>query len=303
MMTSRWTAENIPDQSDKVAIVTGANSGTGYEITRELARKGATVVLACRSQSRGETAVSKIRSENPDAKIELILLDLGDLASVRHFADEFNGRYDRLDLLINNAGIMIPPFGKTADGFELQFGVNHLGHFALTGLLLDKIANTPQARVVNLSSKAHEMSNAKIDFDNLNAEKAYNKSAAYSQSKLANVHFAYELQKRFKAAGIDASASAVHPGWVQSNLTQYNLLFRIITPLFGQSPAMGALPALYAATSADVEGGDYFQPDRMMGFRGHPVKVRSSEQSYDTAVSAKLWAVSEELTSVQYLSK
>ncbi len=298
-MSSKWNAEKIPDQSGKVAIVTGANSGTGYEITRELARKGATVLLGCRSQSRGETAVSNIRSENPNAKVELILLDLGDLASVRRFAEEFNGRYDRLDLLINNAGVMVPPLGKTADGFELQFGINHLGHFALTGLLLEKITSTPKARVVALSSVAHQQ--GKIDFDNLNAEKAYNKSAAYSQSKLANVHFAYELQKRFKTAGIDAIASAVHPGWVQSNLMQHNLLFRIITPLFGQSPAMGALSALYAATAPNVEGGGYYQPDRMMGFRGHPVQVPSSKPSYDTAVSAKLWTVSEELTGVNYL--
>lgn len=300
-MTSKWTTENMPDQSGKVAIVTGANSGTGFETARELARKGATVVLACRSQSRGETAVSQISNENPNAKVELLLLDLGDLASVRRFSDEFNGRYDRLDLLINNAGVMIPPLGKTTDGFELQFGINHLGHFALTGHLLDQITSTPKARVVSVSSAAHQRPNTKIDFENLNAEKAYDKNAAYCQSKLANVHFTYELHKRFKAAGIDAIASAVHPGWVHSNLMRHNLMFRIITPLFGQSTAMGALPALYAATAPDVEGADYYQPDRMMGFRGHPEQARSSKQSYDTAVSAKLWTVSEELTGVAYL--
>lgn len=300
MMTTKWNAENIPDQSGKVTIVTGANSGIGHEMARELARKGATVVMACRSQSRGETAVSQIRQENPNAKVELILLDLGDLASVRRFADEFNDRYNRLDILINNAGVMIPPLGKTADGFELQFGINHLGHFALTGLLFNHIANTPKARVVSVSSVAHQWPNAEIDFDNLNAEQGYSKQGAYGQSKLANLLFTYELQRHFEAAGVDIIAAAAHPGWTATNLQAHTWFARMLNPLVAQKPEMGALPTLYAATAPDVQGGDYYGPDGWQEFRGYPAKVQSSDRSHDTAVAAKLWTVSEELTNVRY---
>lgn len=298
-MSSKWNADNIPDQHGKVAIITGANSGIGYEMARELERKGATVVMACRNQSKGEAAVSGIREENPNANVELMLLDLGELASVHRFTDEFKGRYDRLDILINNAGVMIPPFDKTADGFELQFGINHLGHFALTGLLFDRIAGTPKARVVSVSSIAHRWPSARIDFDNLNAENGYNKNGAYVQSKLANVHFVYELQRRFDESGIDAIAAVVHPGWVNTNLLSHTGFYRIITPWMGQTPAMGALSALFAATAPDVQGGDYYQPDRLTGLRGHPVKARTSDRSYDMTVAARLWTVSEELTGVR----
>ncbi len=297
-MTTKWNVENMPNQSGKVAIVTGANSGIGYETARELARKGATVLLACRSQSRGETAVSQIRAENPNANVELMLLDLGDLASVRRFVDEFNGRYDRLDMLINNAGVMMPPLGKTADGFELQFGINHLGHFALTGLLQDTITRTPKSRVVMISSMAHR--GGKIDFDNLNAEQSFSKSGAYGQSKLANLLFAYELQRRFEAAGVDTIATAAHPGWTATNLQDETWIFRMLNPLFGQKSPMGALPTLYAATAPDVQGGDYYGPDGWQTMRGYPTKEQSNDRSYDTAVAAKLWTISEELTNVQY---
>ena len=297
-MTSKWNAENMSDQSGKVAIVTGANSGIGYEMARELARKGATVVLACRSQSRGETAVSQIRDENPDAKAKLMLLDLGDLASVRRFADEFNGRYDRLDILINNAGVMMPPLEKTVDGFELQFGINHLGHFALTGLLHDLITRTPKSRIVMVSSIAHRGGN--IDFDNLNAEQNYNRSGAYGQSKLANILFAYELQRRFKVSGVDTIATATHPGWTATNLQANTLVFRMLNPLLAQKPPRGALPTLDAATAPDVQGGDYYGPDGWQAIRGYPAKEQSSDRSHDTAVAARLWTVSEELTNVHY---
>jgi NAD(P)-dependent dehydrogenase (short-subunit alcohol dehydrogenase family) len=297
-VTSNWTAENIPDLSGKIAIVTGANSGIGYEMARALARKQTTVILACRNKDKGEAAVRQIAQAYPQAKAELVQLDLSDLASVRRFAGEFASRYDRLDMLINNAGIMRTPFGKTADGFELQFGTNHLGHFALTGTLLDLILCAPQARVVTVSSGGERF--GKIDFDNLNAEKGYDAGGAYAQSKLANLLFTYELQRRFKGAGVDAIAAAAHPGWTVTNLQVHWRMLRILNPLIGQKPVMGALPALYAATAPDVQGGDYYGPSGWLELRGPPTKVQSSERSHDTAVAARLWTVSEELTGVRY---
>jgi NAD(P)-dependent dehydrogenase (short-subunit alcohol dehydrogenase family) len=286
------------DMTGKVAIVTGANSGIGYEMARALTRKGATVILACRNKDKGEAAVRQIRHEYPEAKAELMQLDLSDLASVRRFADEFTGRHDKLDLLINNAGIMMTPFGKTADGFESQFGTNHLGHFALTGLLLNLIIRTPHARVVTVSSPGHRF--GKIDFDNLNAEQDYKRQGAYGQSKLANLLFTYELQRRFEVAGVATIAAAAHPGWTATNLQAHTWFFRMLNPFLAQKPEMGALPTLYAATAPDVGGGEYYGPDGWQEFRGYPTKVQSSDSSHDTAVAAKLWTVSEELTGVQY---
>jgi NAD(P)-dependent dehydrogenase (short-subunit alcohol dehydrogenase family) len=297
-VTSEWTAENMPDLTGKTAIVTGANSGIGYQMARALARKEAMVVLACRNKDRGAAAVRQIDQENPEAKAELMQLDLSDLASVRRFADEFTSHYDRLDMLINNAGIMRTPFGKTADGFELQFGTNHLGHFALTGLLLDSITCTPQARVITVSSGGHRF--GRIDFDNLNGEKDYDPGGAYGQSKLANLLFTYELQRRFEGAGTNTIAVAAHPGWTVTNLQVHWRMLRVLNPFIGQKPIMGALPTLYAAAAPDVQGGDYYGPRGWLGLRGHPTKVPSSDRSYDTAAAAKLWTVSEELTGVRY---
>jgi NAD(P)-dependent dehydrogenase (short-subunit alcohol dehydrogenase family) len=298
IMTSEWTAENIPDLTGKIAIVTGANSGIGYEMALALARKEAKVILACRNKDKGEAAVRQIGQEYPEAKAELMQLDLSDLASVRRFADEFTSRYGRLDILINNAGIMMTPFGKTTDGFEHQFGTNHLGHFALTGLLLDLIICTPQARVITVSSGGHRF--VEIDFDNLNGEKGYDRQRAYAQSKLANLLFTYELQRRFEGAGVDAIAVAAHPGWTVTNLPVHYRMVRILNPFIGQRPKMGALPTLYAATAPDVKGGDYYGPRGWQELRGYPTKVQSSDSSHDTAVAAKLWTVSEELTCVRY---
>ncbi len=297
-MAPNWTVKNIPDLTGKAAIVTGANSGIGYEMVRALARKGAIVILACRNKDKGEAALQQIRREDPEAKVELMQLDLADLASVRYFADKFSSNYDRLDILLNNAGIMVPPFGRTADGFESQFGTNHLGHFALTGLLFHLIVSTPQARVVTVSSSGHRF--GAIDFDNLNAEKGYDRGKAYGQSKLANLLFTYELQRRFEAAEVDAVAVAAHPGWTATNLAVHWRMVRMLTPLLGQTPEMGALPALYAATAPDVQGGDYYGPGGWQELRGYPAKVRSSDRSHDMAVAARLWTVSEELTSVHY---
>ncbi len=294
----KWTTDNMPDQTGRIAVVTGANSGIGYDAARALALKGATVILACRSKERGNAAVQQLLREHSEAKAEFMQLDLADLASVRRFTSEFTNRYDKLDLLINNAGIMMLPFGKTADGFELQFGINHLGHFALTGLLLEFLTKTPGARIVNVSSNGHRM--GQIDFENLNSEKSYSRQGAYCQSKLANLLFTYELQRRFEAAGVDTIATAAHPGWTATNLQAHTWYFRLLNPLVAQKSEMGALPTLYAAVGSDVQGGDYCGPDGWQEFRGHPTKVQSSERSYDTAVAARLWTVSEELTGVAF---
>lgn len=297
-MISHWTAENIPDLTGKISIVTGANSGIGYEMARALARRNATVILACRNKMKGRASVAQIVQDYPGAKVELMQLDLSDLTSVRRFAEQVISHYSRLNILINNAGIMATPFGKTADGFELQFGTNHLGHFALTGLLFRLIACTRMPRVVTLSSGGHRF--GAIDFDNLNAEKGYDRGKAYAQSKLANLLFTYELQRRFQEARMNASAVAAHPGWTATNLAVHWRMVRILTPLLGQKPAMGALPALYAATALGVQGGEYYGPGGWQELRGYPARVQSSGRSHDMAVAARLWKVSEELTGVRY---
>jgi NAD(P)-dependent dehydrogenase (short-subunit alcohol dehydrogenase family) len=297
-MSTSWTAENIPDLTGRVAMVTGANSGIGFETARALARRDATVILACRNPPRGDAAVRRIDQEYPEAKAELVELDLADLASVRRFADEFASDYERLDILVNNAGIMRTPFGQTADGFELQFGTNHLGHFALTGLLLNRLIRTPRARVVTVSSGGHRF--GEIDFDNLNGEKKYDRGGAYGQSKLANLLFTYELQRKFESAGVDTIAVAAHPGWTVTNLQVHWPMLRVLNPFIGQKPEMGALPTLYAATAPDVRGGDYYGPGGWLELRGSPTKVQSSDRSHDKAVAAKLWGVSEALTGVRY---
>jgi NAD(P)-dependent dehydrogenase (short-subunit alcohol dehydrogenase family) len=298
IVTSNWGAENIPDLTGKIAIVTGANRGIGFATVKALAYKGAAVVLACRSKDKGEAAVRRIALECPGAKAELLQLDLSDLASVRRFAGEFTSRYDRLDILINNAGVMNTPFAKTVDGFEYQFATNHLGHFALTGLLLDLITRTPQARVITVTSWGHLY--GEINFDDLNAEKNYDAGGAYAQSKLANLLFTYELQRRFERAGVDTVAAAAHPGWTATDLPANRRMIRMLNPIIGQKPEMGALPTLYAAVAPDVGAGGYYGPCSWGGLRGYPTRVQSSDSSYDMAVAARLWRVSEELTGVRY---
>jgi len=297
-MTVEWTAADMPDLSGKVVIVTGANRGIGYATAWALAGKGATVILACRDRKKGETAAEQIGQAHPGAKARAGLLNLAELASVRRFATEFSSHYDQLDILINNAGIMRPPFERTADGFELQLATNHLGHFALTGLLLEQLMRTPKARVVTVTSWGHHF--GKIDFDNLNAEKGYDSGQAYAQSKLANVLFTYELQRRFEEVGADALAAAVHPGATKTDLPVHWPMVRLLTPLIGQEAVMGALPTLYAATAPDVHGGDYYGPRNWGGLKGPPKKLRSSGGSYDREVAARLWTVSEQLTGVRY---
>jgi NAD(P)-dependent dehydrogenase (short-subunit alcohol dehydrogenase family) len=297
-MAQQWTENNIPDQTGRVAIVTGANSGIGWDTARALAQKGATVIMACRSMPKANASAEQIKALKPAGKVVVMPLDLGDLDSVRKFAAEFGANYDRLDLLINNAGVMAPPYGKTTQGYEQQFGINHLGHFALTGLLLDLLNRTPGARIVTVSSGAHQIGD--INFDDLNWERRYPAMRAYGQSKLANLLFTYELQRRLTAGGQQTLAVAAHPGWTATNLQQHAGAFQLLNPILAQTTDMGALPTLYAAIAPDVRGGEYFGPGGLWEMRGYPKKVASNARSQDEALAHRLWKVSEELTQVTY---
>jgi NAD(P)-dependent dehydrogenase (short-subunit alcohol dehydrogenase family) len=297
-MAHRWTEHDVPNQTGRVAIVTGANSGIGWETARALAQKGATVIMACRSMQKGNTAADHIKKLTPVGKVVVMPLDLGDLENVRAFAAAFRANYDRLDLLIN-AGVMFPPYGKTAQGFEQQFGINHLGHFALTGLLLDMLNETPGSRIVTVSSNTHRIGIK--DFDNLNWEQGYDPHRAYGQSKLANLLFTYELQRRLTAARKSTLAVAVHPGWAATNLIRHSSSpLRGVDRMFGQPPDRGALPTLYAATASDVQGGEYYGPSGFREMRGSPKKAESNERSHDEVVARRLWTISEDLTGVTY---
>jgi NAD(P)-dependent dehydrogenase (short-subunit alcohol dehydrogenase family) len=302
-VSEQWTAERIPAQSGRIAIVTGANSGLGLVTARELARKGARVVLACRNTAKGQAAVEEIVSAVPDAQLELEALDLGSLGSVAAFAERFRSTHEGLDLLVNNAGVMAPPRQVTADGFELQLGTNHLGHFALMGRLIGTMQGRPDARVVTLSSNAHKM--GRINFDDLQCTRRYNRWRAYGQSKLADLMSALELDRRLRAAGSTVKSIAAHPGYAATNLQSaaapaLDRLVMVFTNIvMAQSAELGALPTLYAATQPDVEGGSYIGPDGLGEFRGHPRVVSPNRQARDEQVAARLWTVSEELTGVR----
>ncbi|MEW6269141.1 MAG: oxidoreductase [Thermodesulfobacteriota bacterium] len=308
MAQERWSADDMPDLSGKAAIVTGGNSGIGFEAVRALARKRAHVILACRDMSKARDAVTQIRALQPSASLEPMQLDLASLESVHRFARDFDAKGTPLDLLINNAGVMAIPYRKTAEGFEMQLGTNHLGHFALTGLLLDRVLAAPAARVVNVSSTAHKA--GRMRFDDLQGERRYAKWPAYAQSKLANLLFTYELQRRLERVGARAISVACHPGYAATNLqaagprmSGSRLMERVMdlgNRLFSQSAAMGALPTLFAATHPDVQGGDYIGPDGFMENKGHPRKTTSSTRSHDREAAQRLWEISEQLTSVRY---
>ena len=303
-MAEKWTPRDVPDQSGRVAVVTGANSGLGLITARELARAGAQVVLACRSAERGERALGEIRGAVPDASLELSLLDLGDLASVRAFAQRYAAAHDGLDLLVNNAGVMAPPRRTTVDGFESQFGTNHLGHFALTGLLIPMLVSRPGARVVTVSSVAHRF--GRIRFDDLNGERRYGRWSAYGQSKLANLLFAFELERRAEAAGLDLRSMAAHPGYSATNLQSSGpqgidkWVSELGNLVYAQPAEKGALNLLYAATEPDLAGGSYVGPDGLFEGRGHPHPVRAARSAHDAEAARRLWDVSEELTGVTY---
>jgi NAD(P)-dependent dehydrogenase (short-subunit alcohol dehydrogenase family) len=304
-MANKWTAADIPNQSGKVVVVTGANSGLGRATARELARAGAKVVMAVRTVGKGESAASDIRASAPDADVAVSQLDLADLASVREFADRLGAEQDRLDLLINNAGVMAPPRRTTVDGFESQFGTNHLGHFALTGLLLGKLLKAPASRVVTISSPGHRIGT--IDFDDLQRERRYNNWLAYGQSKLANLMFAFELNRRSVQAGAGLKSYAAHPGYSATNLQfagpahWYERLGGAIgNRLIAQSAEMGALPTLYAATVPGLPGGSFVGPDGFLEQRGYPHLVTAAGKAYDQENWRRLWEVSEQLTGVRY---
>jgi len=295
---NKWTVDNIAAQSGKAIIITGANSGIGYEAARALANKGATVIMACRNLDKGEKAATQIQSKNPIGKVILEQLDLADLNSIKNFTNRYLVEYDRLDVLINNAGVMAIPYRLTADGYEMQIGTNHLGHFALTGLLINKLQKTPNSRVVTVSSYAHII--GRINFDDLNSEKRYQKWLAYGQSKLANLLFAYELQRRLTATSHNPISIAVHPGYAATNLQSSSSFFSLTNHFMAQSQEMGALPTLYAATSSEIQGGEYIGPDGFLAQRGYPHKARSSKRSYNQETAQNLWKISEELTGIQF---
>jgi len=304
-----WTAADIPDQTGRVAVITGANSGIGYEMARALACKGAHVVMAARSVERNAAARDRIRAEIPGARLTLMLLDLASQDSVRAFAADFLARFDRLDQLYNNAGLMATPYGKTIDGFEMQFGVNHLGHFALTGLLLDRLTATPAARVITTTSQAAFF--GCMNFEDLQCEGGYTRYGAYCQSKLANVLFAFELQRRLAAASSDTISVTAQPGLAETNLQNATAsasgskieraTYNAMHALLSQRAEMGALPQLYAGTAPGVHGGEFYTPGAFH-LRGYPRRARVIGRAYNEPDAARLWDISQDLTGIEYLS-
>ncbi|HEY5328933.1 MAG TPA: oxidoreductase [Acidobacteriaceae bacterium] len=304
MASNKWTAAQIPPLDGKTALITGANSGIGYQAALELARHGAHVLLGVRSRAKGDAALARLLQASPGASAEVVDLDMASLASIRRFAQNFT---QPLDVLINNAGIMaLPRRELTKDGFECQFGTNHLGHFALTGLLLPHLLQTAAPRVVTVSSLAHR--NGKIDFDDLQSEKHYVPWTAYNQSKLANLLFALELDRRARAAGSRLLSIPVHPGISRTSIVENgpghrdikSIMMKVLSPFITQDDAAGALPTLYAATAPEAQGGAYIGPDGFQGFKGSPTIEKPRPRALDEAVAKRLWTVSEELTGVTY---
>lgn len=295
-------ASDVPSQQGKIAVVTGGNRGLGYEVAGALAAAGAQLVLACRDMEKAQRAVERLLQQHPGAQVEAMPLDIADLASVRRFAQAFESRFEKLDLLIHNAAAIMVPQGKTADGFELHLGTNHFGPFALTGLLLARLNAAPDARVVNLSSLAHRL-HAGLDMDDpgLN-RRPYKPMDAYGRSKLAALLFTHELDRRLKASATRTVAVAAHPGYTATNLDIGGFFLRLTTRLFAQAPATGALPILFAATSDEVRGNDYFGPGGYKELSGLPKRVACSAEARDPLAAQRLWALSERLTGVRYLN-
>jgi NAD(P)-dependent dehydrogenase (short-subunit alcohol dehydrogenase family) len=303
---SKWTPRQMPPQQGRLAIVTGANSGIGYQAARYLSRVGAAVVLACRNAEKGEAARARIVAEHPSARVEVRTLDVADLESVRRFAAEFLQQGAGLDLLINNAGVMaIPERRTTPQGFEMQFGTNHLGHFALTGLLLPALLRQPNSRVVTVASIAHK--GGRLNFDDLNAERSYDPRGAYQQSKLANLVFGLELDRRLRAHAAATQSIIAHPGVAVTNIVSNGMgtglkarIVNMLIPFVAQSDDRGSWPLLYAATSPLAHGGGYYGPDGIGEVKGTPVEVKPRPQALDPAAGKRLWEVSESLTGVRY---
>ncbi|MES0490919.1 MAG: oxidoreductase [Leptospirales bacterium] len=298
-MKNKWDTSKIPDQTGQMVLVTGSNSGLGFETVKALSARGAQVVMAVRDLQKGEAARESVVHEHPQVKIDVMKLDLTDLDSVESFATSFLKKYSRLDLLINNAGVMVPPFTKTKSGFELQMGVNHLGHFALTGRLISLIVSSAPSRIVNVASMAHLW--GKIDFNDLHWEKRkYKASQAYADSKIANLYFTYDLGKQLAEKEIPVLVTAAHPGYTASGLTRHSSFLGLAEKVFAQKTLMGALPSLRAAVDPEVKNGDYFGPGGFLGMRGYPVKVKSSKSSHNQQTAIELREVSEELTGVKF---
>ncbi len=309
----KWTEKDIPDLKGKTALVTGANSGLGFSTTRALAARGALVIMGCRDARKADTAMASIRADLPDAKLEFLPGDLSDQSSVRNAAGLLKSRHSRLDIQVNNAGIMTLPYTKTEDGFEMLFGTNYLGHFALTGQLLELTRSTPGARIVTVTSLSERV--GKLPLDDLNWEKSsYSKRGAYARSKLANLVFALELDRRLRKAGVNTLSVAAHPGYSATNIVYgggagqqslmrslWNLMARVGNALLAQPADRGALPSLYAATAPDVKSGDYIGPDGLIEFSGYPKRVKPSRQAQDEVLAAGLWRRSQELTGLSYL--
>ena len=305
--SSKWTGDQIPSLAGRTALITGANSGIGYQAALQLARHGGHVLLGCRNITKGRAALDRLQREAPNASAELVELDMASLASIRAFAASFAARGLPLDILINNAGVMaLPARELTADGFERQFGTNHLGHFALTGLLIPQLRAAPAPRVVTVASLAHR--NGKIEFDNLQSERSYVPWDAYGASKLANILFAKELDRRARLAHSKLVSLAVHPGVSTTNIFANGpgvnnlkaLAVKLLAPIMMQNDEAGALPTLYAATSPNGHGGEYIGPDGFQELKGSPVVVQPRPQALDEAVGQQLWIVSEQLTGVTY---
>jgi NAD(P)-dependent dehydrogenase (short-subunit alcohol dehydrogenase family) len=303
MSTERWSSNDVPPLTGRRAVVTGANTGLGLATARALALHGAAVVLAVRAVGKGEAAAADIRASAPGSDVTVQELDLASLASIRDAAARLHARHERIDLLVNNAGVMWTPHSTTEDGFELQFGVNHLGHFAFTALLLDPLLPISGSRVVTVSSVAHRF-RSRLDLENLNSTRGYHRVSAYTRSKLANLLFTYELQRRLVAAGAATAALAAHPGWCGTELARNSpAAFRVTERLarpFAQTPAMGAQPIMRAATDPAAVGGEYYGPGGVAQLWGHARVVRSSGDSHDRDLARRLWDASEALTGVTF---
>lgn len=300
-MARKWSTRDMPSLAGKVAVVTGANRGLGLEIAAALVQAGAHVVMAVRNESSGASGVTALGARVPTGSVEWMSLDLADLGSTRSFAETVSRRFDRLDLLINNASAILVPYGRTRDGFEMHMGVNQFGTFALTGLLLDRLVGTSGSRIVNTSSTAHRLVKG-IDFDDLDfARGDYQPMEAYGRSKLATLLFTFELDRRLRRGGFDTKAVAAHPGYSNTNPDKGGFLLRLATSLVAQPPSMGILPTLFAATAPNVAGGDYIGPAGLAELRGYPKKVGVKPTALDQASAARLWEVSAERTGIRYL--
>jgi NAD(P)-dependent dehydrogenase (short-subunit alcohol dehydrogenase family) len=299
-LTAKWTSDDVPGQQGRLGVITGANTGLGLQTAQVLAARGASVVLAVRDIEKGKRAAARIAGTAPGANVMVEPLDLTSLESIRAAAAELRAKHPRIDLLINNAGVMLTPRQSTRDGFELQFGTNHLGHFALTGLLLEQMLPVPGSRVVTVSSLAHRV-RARINFDDPQGERSYSRVRAYAQSKLANLMFTYELQRRLSGAGTTIAVAA-HPGLADTELTRNSpaIAAFLYARVLSQTAAIGALSVLRAATDPGVLGGQYYGPAGLFGARGYPTLAHSSRRSHDTAIQRRLWTVSEQLTGVRF---